>query len=79
MEETVLVGLRTLPPSPDRTGAGSRSRRVLSLRDTSRTMSSEELGPVPSPTVLPGGPDRGLSIDEVGSVRLVEDPAPAAA
>ena len=42
-------------------------------------MSSEELVPAAGPTVLPRGPDRGLSIDEVGSIRLGEDPAPAAA
>jgi hypothetical protein len=60
-------------------GPVSRSRLVPSLRDTSRTMSSEELGPAPGPTVLPRGPDRGLGVDELGSIRLVEDPAPAAA
>ena len=77
--ETGVAGLRNLPPSAGRAGAGSGSRLAPSLRDTSRTMSSAELGPAARPTVLPLGPDRGLSIDEVGSIRLLEDPAPAAA
>jgi hypothetical protein len=39
----------------------------------------EELGPAAGRTFLPRGSDRGLSLDEVASIRLVEDPAPAAA
>jgi len=82
MEETGLAGLRNLPPSPGRTEAGSRSRLVPSVRDTSRTMSSEELGPSPGfhcRAPRPRGPGRARGIDEVGSIRLVDDPAPAAA
>jgi hypothetical protein len=79
MEETGLAGVRNLPPSPSRTEAGSRSRLVPSVRDTSRTMSVGELGPSTGSIVVPRGPDRARGIDEVGSIRLVDDPAPAAA
>lgn len=57
MEETGLAGVRNLPPSPGRTEAGSRSRLVPSVRDTSRTMSVGELGPPPGSIVVPRGPE----------------------
>jgi hypothetical protein len=37
----------------------------------------EKLEPAPGQTVLPHGPDRKLSVDEVGGIELVER-APAA-
>jgi uncharacterized protein (DUF427 family) len=41
------------------------------------TIDGEKLEPVPGQTVLPHGPDRNLSVDEVGGIQLVE-PAPTA-
>ena len=38
----------------------------------------EKLEPVPGQSVLPHGPDRNLSIDEIGGIQLVEDAATAA-
>jgi uncharacterized protein (DUF427 family) len=37
------------------------------------TLDGEKLDPVPGQTVLPRGPDRNLSVDEVGGIQLVED------
>jgi hypothetical protein len=42
-------------------------------------MSAQELVRAPGPAVLRCSPDRSLSVDEVGSIRLVEEPAQAAA
>ena len=41
------------------------------------TIDGEKLQPVPSQTVLPHGPDRNLSVDEIGGIEPV-DPATAA-
>jgi uncharacterized protein (DUF427 family) len=41
------------------------------------TIDGEKLEPVPGQTVLPHGPDRNLSVDEIGGIELVE-PATAA-
>ena len=38
----------------------------------------EKLEPVPGQSVLPHGPDRNLSVDEIGGIQLVEDAATAA-
>jgi len=38
-----------------------------------------KLEPVPGRTVLPHGPDRNLSVDEIGGIQLVEDISPAEA
>jgi uncharacterized protein (DUF427 family) len=37
------------------------------------TIDDEKLEPVPGQTVLPHGPDRNLSVDEIGGIQLVED------
>jgi hypothetical protein len=39
-------------------------------------MSFEEVGPAAAQNVVPHGPDRARSIDEVGGIGLAEDPAP---
>jgi Domain of unknown function (DUF427) len=36
------------------------------------TIDGEKLEPLPGQTVLPRGPDRNLSVDEIGGVQLVE-------
>jgi hypothetical protein len=77
MEETGLAGLRNLPPSPGRTGSGL-GPGLFPPCGILWTMSSKELGPAAGPTALRRAPDRGLSDDGVGSIRLVEHPAPAA-
>jgi uncharacterized protein (DUF427 family) len=41
------------------------------------TIDGEKLEPVPGQTVLPHGPDRNLSVDEVGGIQLVEKASPA--
>jgi hypothetical protein len=41
------------------------------------TIDGEKLEPVPGQAVLPHGPDRNLSVDEIGDIELVE-PATAA-
>jgi hypothetical protein len=41
------------------------------------TLDGRKLEPVPGQTVIAPGPDRNLSVDEVGGIRLPED-APAA-
>jgi uncharacterized protein (DUF427 family) len=43
------------------------------------TIDGERLEPVPGQTVLPHGPDRNLSVDEIGGIQLVEDATPAQA
>jgi uncharacterized protein (DUF427 family) len=43
------------------------------------TIDEEELVPAPGQTVLPHGPDRNLSVDEIGGIQLVEDAATAEA
>jgi hypothetical protein len=40
------------------------------------TIDDERLEPVPGQTVLPHGPDRNLSVDEVGGIELVAQPTP---
>jgi uncharacterized protein (DUF427 family) len=40
------------------------------------TLDGEKLEPVPGQTVLPHGPDRNLSVDEVGGIQFVEDLSP---
>ena len=42
------------------------------------TIDGEELVPAPGQTVLPHGPDRNLSVDEIGGIQLAEDVAAAA-
>jgi len=39
------------------------------------TIDGQKLAPVPGQTVLPHGPDRNLSVDEVGGIRFVENEA----
>jgi hypothetical protein len=41
-------------------------------RFTTWTIDGEKLEPLPGQTVLPHGPDRNLSVDEIGAVQLVE-------
>jgi uncharacterized protein (DUF427 family) len=41
------------------------------------TIDGEKLEPAPGQTVLPHGPDRNLSVDEVGGIQLVESAAAA--
>jgi hypothetical protein len=43
------------------------------------TIAGERLEPVPGQTVLPHGPDRNLSVDEIGGIQLVEDASPGGA
>lgn len=43
------------------------------------TIDGEVLEPVPGQTVLPHGPDRNLSVDEIGGIQLVEDATQAEA
>jgi uncharacterized protein (DUF427 family) len=43
------------------------------------TIDGGRLKPVPGQTVLPHGPDRNLSVDEIGGIQLVEDASPAEA
>ena len=43
------------------------------------TIDGEKLEPAPGQTVLPHGPDRNLSVDEIGGIQLVEDATPAKA
>jgi uncharacterized protein (DUF427 family) len=43
------------------------------------TIDGEKLEPVPGQTVLPHGPDRNLSVDEIGGLQLGEDASPAEA
>ena len=41
------------------------------------TIDGEKLEPLPGQTVLPHGPDRNLSADEIGGIQLVESAAAA--
>lgn len=41
------------------------------------TIDGQKLEPVPGQTVLAHGPDRNLSVDEVGGIQLVENESPA--
>jgi uncharacterized protein (DUF427 family) len=43
------------------------------------TIDGEKLEPAPGQTVLPHGPDRNLSVDEIGGIELVEPAASARA
>ena len=43
------------------------------------TIDGDKLGPVPGQTVISHGADRNLSVDEIGAIQLVEDPATAEA
>jgi hypothetical protein len=43
------------------------------------TVDGEKLESAPGQNVLAHGPDRNLSVDEVGGIQLVEDAAPAEA
>jgi uncharacterized protein (DUF427 family) len=43
------------------------------------TIDGEKLEPVPGQTVLPHGPDRNLSVDEIGGIQLVEHATSAGA
>jgi uncharacterized protein (DUF427 family) len=43
------------------------------------TIDGEKLEPVPGQTVLPHGPDRNLSVDEIGGIELVEHGSAAGA
>jgi uncharacterized protein (DUF427 family) len=43
------------------------------------TLDDERLELAPGQTVLPHGPDRNLSVDEVGGIRLLEPATPAEA
>jgi uncharacterized protein (DUF427 family) len=43
------------------------------------TIDGEKLEPAPGQNVLAHGPDRNLSVDEVGGIQLVEDATPAEA
>ena len=43
------------------------------------TIDGERLEPVPGQTVVPHGPDRNLSVDEIGAIHLAEEPAHAEA
>jgi hypothetical protein len=38
------------------------------------TIDGEKLEPVPGQTVVGHGPDRNLSVDEIGGIQLVDDP-----
>jgi hypothetical protein len=37
------------------------------------TIDGEKLDPVPGQTVIAHGPDRNLSVDEIGGIELVEE------
>jgi Domain of unknown function (DUF427) len=37
------------------------------------TIDGEKLEPAPGQTVLPHGPDRNLSVDEIGGIQLIEE------
>jgi uncharacterized protein (DUF427 family) len=41
------------------------------------TLDGERLEPAPGQNVLPHGPDRNLSVDEIGGIQLIEDTVPA--
>jgi uncharacterized protein (DUF427 family) len=41
------------------------------------TIDGEKLEPAPGQNVLPHGPDRNLSVDEIGGIELVDEPIPA--
>jgi hypothetical protein len=41
------------------------------------TIDGQKLEPVPGQTVIAHGPDRNLSVDEVGGIRLPENESPA--
>jgi uncharacterized protein (DUF427 family) len=43
------------------------------------TIDGEKLEPVPSQTVISHGPDRSLSVDEIGGIQLIEDAVSAQA
>jgi uncharacterized protein (DUF427 family) len=43
------------------------------------TIDGEKLEPVPGQTVISHGPDRNLSVDEIGGIQLIEDAVPAEA
>ena len=43
------------------------------------TIDGEKLEAAKGQDVLPHGPDRNLSVDEVGGIQLTDDPVPAAA
>jgi len=40
------------------------------------TIDGEKLEALPGQTVLPHGPDRNLSVDEIGGIQLVAQPTP---
>jgi len=42
-------------------------------------MSQEKLGPAVRPAILPGRPDRNLSVEAIGGIQPVKDPATAPA
>jgi hypothetical protein len=41
------------------------------------TIDAEKLEPAPGQNVISHGPDRNLSVDEIGGIQLVEDAAAA--
>jgi len=43
------------------------------------TIDGEKLEPVPGQTVISHGPDRNLSVDEIGGIQLIEDAVSAQA
>jgi hypothetical protein len=43
------------------------------------TIDGQKLEPVPGQTVIAHGPDRNLSVDDVGGIRLSENESPASA
>ncbi len=49
------------------------------LEKVTVTLDGEQLEPAPGQTVLPHGPDRNLSVDEIGGIQLVDDAVPAEA
>jgi hypothetical protein len=63
-----------IPRSLRRGGSHRRSHVVLS-RKLTITIDGEKLEPAPGQNVIPHGPDRNLSVDEIGGIQLVGDAA----
>ncbi len=59
--------------APFEEAAGIADRVSFYLEKLSITLDGEKLDPVPGQTVLPHGPDRNLTVDEIGGIQLAED------
>jgi hypothetical protein len=58
---------------------GARIRDLVSFypEKLTITMDGEKLEDVPGQTVISHGPDRNLSVDEIGGIQLIEEAVPA--